>query len=166
MSREVLMPNLGAAADEATLIQWFVAEGDEVAVGQPFFEVESDKSTLEVEATEAGRITRLLAQAGDTVAIGSPIALLDVPGDISASPSAAGAPASPAMSRSEPAPAGTTEAGPTRRRVNASPRALALAQRLGVDLDTVKGTGPDGRIVEADVRAAQSRGVPKPHSWC
>jgi len=95
MSREVLMPNLGAAADEATLIQWFVAEGDEVAVGQPFFEVESDKSTLEVEATEAGRITRLLAQTGDTVAIGSPIALLDVPGDTSASASAVGALASP-----------------------------------------------------------------------
>jgi pyruvate dehydrogenase E2 component (dihydrolipoamide acetyltransferase) len=157
MTHEVLMPNLGAAAEEATLLQWFVAEGQEVAVGQPFFEVESDKSTVVVEVTDAGRVARLLAEAGDTVAIGTPVALLDVPGEESSSPTAMNASAAATSTPNEPALGGTEGAVPVRRGAHASPRAVAMAQQVGVDLDAISGTGPDGRILEADVRSTYMR---------
>lgn len=148
MKQDIVMPNLGAVSDEATLVQWFVKEGDAVSVGQPIFELETDKSTVVVEATEPGVISRLLANEGETMVIGTPVAVLEVPRQ------------EPAETRAgEAAPDATPDVAsvPSVRRdgrVDISPRARALAQELGVDLTNVAATGSGGRVVEADVRAA------------
>jgi pyruvate dehydrogenase E2 component (dihydrolipoyllysine-residue acetyltransferase) len=73
----IVMPNLGAIAEEATIVGWLVAEGDHVEVGQPIFEVETDKATVEVESVRAGRIVRLLAGDGETVTVGTTIAEIE-----------------------------------------------------------------------------------------
>jgi pyruvate dehydrogenase E2 component (dihydrolipoamide acetyltransferase) len=153
MSTSLLMPNLGAASDEAVLVGWLVSEGDQVTIGQPLFEIETDKSLVTVEATEDGEVGRLFVKAGDTVPVGSPIAefrsrdAVDAPADLGAG--AAQAPAGPA-----PAPALERPGG---RTANLSPRARRLASRLGIDPSVIQGTGPNGTVTEADVAAAGAR---------
>jgi pyruvate dehydrogenase E2 component (dihydrolipoamide acetyltransferase) len=164
MSREIVMPNVGAAADEATLVEWLVTEGDEIAVGQPLFEVESDKVTLVIEASEPGRVARLLVNAGATVPVGSAIALLDLAAE-SAVEARPDSEAESALARTPLADqlypevvVGSATAAASSARVDVSPRARALATELGVDLAMVVGTGPNGRIVEADIRATHVTG--------
>ena len=80
MIHPIVMPDLGAVADVATHVAWLVHEGDEVEVGQPIFEVETDKATVEVESVRAGRITQLLVAEGDVVAVGTTIAEMAIEG--------------------------------------------------------------------------------------
>lgn len=80
MIHRIVMPNLGAITEEATLVGWLVHEGDAVEVGQPIFEVETDKATVEVESVRAGRIIRLLVGEGEVVAVGSAIAEMEAQG--------------------------------------------------------------------------------------
>jgi pyruvate/2-oxoglutarate dehydrogenase complex dihydrolipoamide acyltransferase (E2) component len=77
----IVMPDLGAIAEEATLVAWLVREGDRVTVGQPIFEVESDKARVAVEAVRAGLVRRLLAADGEVVSIGATIGELEVQED-------------------------------------------------------------------------------------
>lgn len=155
MNSQIVMPNLGAASDEAQLVIWLVKQGDRVTPGQPLYEVETDKSLVTVEAAESGQIGRLLVQAGETVRVGTQIAEFvsetvgESPVD-SAGPSV-GVSVEPAPLPSQSPPERVARAD---RQVSVSPRARRVAVRLRIDPATVTGTGPGGTVTEADIIAA------------
>ncbi len=169
MAFEVVMPQMGAEMKEGTILRWLKKEGNPVERGEIIAEIETDKANVEIEAFEGGVFRKALVNEGDTVPVGTVIAIIGAPDeDISAyvgaapqqkAPTAATA-AAPEAERAEsptavaeaPAP---TPAAPTAGdgRVRASPLARKLAQELGVDLTQIRGTGPDGRIVRRDVEA-------------
>lgn len=137
---DFLLPDIGEGLAEAELLGWLVAPGDPVTEGQPVCEVSTDKVTVELPAPRDGVITELLWSVGDVVPVGS--ALLRMDGE-----ERTAAPAAP------PAPD---------RRVVAAPSTRRYAHGLGVDLRTVAGTGPAGRILRADVDAARVAEHPTP----
>jgi pyruvate dehydrogenase E2 component (dihydrolipoamide acetyltransferase) len=160
------MPRLSDSMEEGTVLKWLVAEGAEVRRGQPLVEIETDKANMTYEADTDGVLLAILAQEGDTLPIGEPIARVGAPGEVAgdgrpqaepqeaASPEHAepgGAPAAPAAPAVAAAPAVQPEAG---ERLKASPVARRVARELGVELARLEGTGPGGRIVKADVEAA------------
>ncbi len=174
MISEVVMPQMGADMEEGTLVRWIKREGEPVERGEIIAEIETDKANIEIEAFESGVFRKTLANEGDTVSVGTIIALIAAPDDdISAYEPSAVAPASAhaAAPEAEPAAARTEEesraetpstptAGTPARsdgRVRASPVARRLAQEKGIDLAQLRGTGPDGRIVRRDVEAAASQ---------
>ncbi len=179
MPTELKMPALSPTMEEGTLAKWLVKEGDEVKSGDILAEIETDKATMEFEAVDEGKIAKILVPEGtDGVKVGAPIAILAGEGeDVSAAaaPKADTAPteapkaATPAPKADETpksappqAPVETSAApaqpaAPPRAegdRVKASPLARRLADAQGVDLNSLQGTGPGGRIVRADVDAA------------
>ena len=144
MPIEIKMPALSPTMEEGTLAKWLVKEGDVVKSGDIMAEIETDKATMEFEAVDEGTIVAIaVAEGTEGVKVGTVIATLAGEGeDASAAPVAkAEAPAAAA-----PAPAGGEQA--------VSPIARKLADQLGVDLATVTGTGPGGRVVKADIEAA------------
>lgn len=142
MSITVRMPALAAGATEAAVQTWLVAVGDSVDAGQPIVEIETEKAIVEYEAEEAGTVAALLVEPGASVAVGEPIALLAGTGE--SAEAAASAPASTTpVDSATPAPA----------RLFASPLVRRLARERGVDLTTVRGSGPHGRIVRRDLDA-------------
>lgn len=141
------MPSLGADMTHGTLVQWNVKPGDAVKRGDIIAIVGTDKADIEVEVYETGTVRTLIAQPGEKLPVGAPLALLEVPGE--ALPSAGVPPPTPPPT---PQPAG---------RIHASPLARKLAEELGVNLAKVQGTGPDGIIERHDVeRAAAKPPVP------
>lgn len=164
MAKEVRLPQLGQTMEEGTIVNWLVAVGDEVKKGDVIFEVETDKATLEVESPDEGVVKHILVEADQTIAVDSPVMVLgsaeeEVPQGFLDSLGAAGAGGSesvePASAQAEPE--AQTAAGPASKAgaaggVKASPRAKKAARDLGVDLSAVTGTGPKGRITEADVQ--------------
>jgi pyruvate dehydrogenase E2 component (dihydrolipoamide acetyltransferase) len=183
MSIELKMPALSPTMEEGTLAKWLVKEGDKVESGDILAEIETDKATMEFEAVDEGTIARILVPEGtDGVKVGAPIAILagegeDVSTAASASPKAdTAAPAPPkaapepkadATPKSAPPPQAPVETpaappqaaapAPARdegERIKASPLARRLAQAQNIDLSTLQGSGPGGRIVRADVDAA------------
>ena len=158
MSSQVVMPRMGLTMEEGTLVGWRKAEGQPVKAGEPLFEIETDKSTVEVEASESGVLGRILVQVGETVPVGTPIALLVKEGEVvpaGAAPAAAAVPAAAAESAG-PAPAAQSRAASQAGKVKASPAARSLAKKLGVDLAAASATGPGGRVVAWNVRALES----------
>ena len=179
MPTELKMPALSPTMEEGTLAKWLVKEGDDVKSGDILAEIETDKATMEFEAVDEGKIARILVPEGtDGVKVGAPIAILAAEGeDVSAAaaPKADTAPAGPPKAAA-PAPKADetpksalaqtpveTPAAPPQPaaaprvegdRVKASPLAKRLAQAQGVDLNSLQGSGPGGRIVRADVDAA------------
>jgi pyruvate dehydrogenase E2 component (dihydrolipoamide acetyltransferase) len=142
--RVFALPDLGEGLEEAEIGTWLVAEGDEVALNQPLVEVETAKATVEIPSPFAGRALRLHAAARETVKVGAPLVTFEAD-EIGGT---AGAPAVPevAPTASEVAPA--------------TPAVRRLARDLGVDLSTIPGTGPGGRITREDVLAAASAASP------
>lgn len=166
MPTEILMPALSPTMEEGTLIKWMVSEGDSVAAGDILAEIETDKATMEFEAVDEGVIGRILVAEGtEGVAINAPIAILlaegesaDDIGDAPAEKSARPAPA-PADAPAEPAKPRETAPKPAKdgsTRIFATPLARRMAQDAGIDLGDVTGSGPNGRIIKADIIAAQS----------
>jgi pyruvate dehydrogenase E2 component (dihydrolipoamide acetyltransferase) len=185
---EIVMPRLSDSMEEGTILTWLKQVGDEVAVGDELVEVETDKANMAYESDVAGTLTEILAQEGETLAIGSPIALVGDAGDAPAgaasddtgeaptvveegaaeqpSASSDGAadreepmPSEDAAGSSVPAsdsPAAASGSAPGER-VKASPLARRIARDTGVDLAGLKGSGPGGRIVRADVETADSK---------
>jgi pyruvate dehydrogenase E2 component (dihydrolipoyllysine-residue acetyltransferase) len=172
---EVVMPRLSDSMEEGTILKWLKSSGDEVRLGEAIAEIETDKATMTYEADAAGFL-QIVAAEGETLAIGAVIANLAASPEEAAAPLAesAGAvvaatapPASEettapepepvaaavAAAEREPAPAAAATAAP-RGRVKASPVARRIAAELGVDLARVVGSGPEGRVVKADVVAA------------
>ncbi len=168
MSIDVLMPALSPTMEEGTLAKWHVKKGDTVRSGDVIAEIETDKATMEVEAVDEGTIEDILVPEGtEGVKVNAPIARLS--GDDAGSspppkaeaakaeaPKAEAKPApSPAQAEPPKAPAPAATKSGDGQRVFASPLARRLAEQKGLDLSAVKGSGPHGRIVKADVDAAQ-----------
>jgi len=138
-----LLPDLGEGLQEAEIVAWHVGEGDRVVTDQPLVSVETDKAVVDIPAPHSGRIARLLAKAGQRVAVGA--ALVEF-AELSA-------PDAGAVVGSLEAPAAAQRSG-----VRAAPAARSLAQRLGVDLAAVPGSGPHGLVTMADVERAAGGG--------
>jgi pyruvate dehydrogenase E2 component (dihydrolipoamide acetyltransferase) len=163
MPIEILMPALSPTMTEGTLSRWVKKEGDAVKSGDVIAEIETDKATMEVEAVDEGTIGRILiAEGSANVAVNTPIAVLLEEGEdasaIGAPKAAAPAPAAAPAAASAPAP--TIQAvvpASGGGRVFASPLARRLAEQAGLDLSAIRGSGPNGRIVKADVEAAAAQ---------
>ncbi|HEY5427688.1 MAG TPA: dihydrolipoamide acetyltransferase family protein [Solirubrobacteraceae bacterium] len=166
MPVEIVMPRLSDSMEEGTILQWFVSEGDAVVAGEPLVEVETDKASVTYESEHDGTVLKLGAQVGDSVAVGAVIVTVGAAGEtmgaVPALAAAAGAPAAAGAGAAAGAPtaAGGTAApadAPTPRgdeRVKASPLARRIAAELGVELATLAGSGPQGRVIRADVERA------------
>ena len=177
MAHAILMPKPGQMTEECTVIAWHKKEGDPVAKGDVLFEIETDKSTMEVESFDNGVLLRIIAAEGAVVPVNTVCAYVGQPGEAipESAPVAAGVPAAApvtapaAIPAVVPAPAGVaptlTPAGATSAaaatpssapdgRLRISPRASRAAAEAGIDPRTIAGTGPGGRITERDVVAA------------
>ncbi|WP_425997169.1 pyruvate dehydrogenase complex dihydrolipoamide acetyltransferase [Caulobacter sp. DWR1-3-2b1] len=184
MSIDILMPALSPTMEEGTLAKWHVKVGDTVKAGDVIAEIETDKATMEVEAVDEGVVEAILVDAGtENVKVNALIAKLVGEGESPAPPAAKSAPAAEAP-KAAPTPAAPVQAGgetaapaklapapaaasaPTGDRVFASPLARRLASAGNVDLKSIAGSGPHGRIVKADVEAAgkapAAAAAPKP----
>jgi pyruvate dehydrogenase E2 component (dihydrolipoamide acetyltransferase) len=144
MPYELKLPDLGEGLTEGEIARWLVAEGQDVAEDDPLVEIQTDKTTVEIPSPAAGKVARILVPEGDVVPVGT---VLVVIGDD-------GGAAAPERHERASAPAARTE------RVRATPLVRRVAQELGVDLGSVSGTGPEGRITEEDVRAAAAPAAP------
>jgi pyruvate dehydrogenase E2 component (dihydrolipoyllysine-residue acetyltransferase) len=166
---DVVMPRLSDSMEEGTILKWLKSVGDEIAVGDELVEIETDKANMVYEADTAGTLVEIVAEEGDTLPIGEPIARVGDAGEAATDGAKESAPAKqepepPAAAPPTPSPATTTAepAAPTSDgagdgRVKASPIARRLARDKGLDLQALSGSGPGGRIVKADVeRAAES----------
>jgi pyruvate dehydrogenase E2 component (dihydrolipoamide acetyltransferase) len=168
MSIDILMPALSPTMTEGKLSKWLKKEGDEVKSGDVLAEIETDKATMEVEAVDEGFIAKILVPDGtEGVAVNAVIAVLtETKGGAVDAPKAVPAPAPAAAPKVEtPAPAAKVEAPApapveSEERVFASPLARRIAKQAGIDLGTVKGTGPNGRIVKADLDKAPEASAP------
>ena len=148
--REIGMPRLSDSMEEATVTRWLKRPGDAVARGEELVEVETDKATVVYEAEFAGVLDEILVDEGATAALGAPIARMRTAE--AGAPVAAAQPVAAAVAAPAPAaPARQAKEGRSR----ATPVARRLANDLGVGLDGIAGSGPGGRIVRSDVRAAQ-----------
>jgi pyruvate dehydrogenase E2 component (dihydrolipoamide acetyltransferase) len=164
MATQILMPALSPTMEEGTLAKWLVKEGDAVKAGQILAEIETDKATMEFEAVDEGIVGRILVPEGTAgVKVNTPIAVLVEEGESVSDAAPVKAPAAAAPSPAAPAPVATpaaaapvtAPAATPGARVFASPLARRIAADKGIDLTTVKGSGPHGRIVKADVEGAQ-----------
>jgi pyruvate dehydrogenase E2 component (dihydrolipoamide acetyltransferase) len=143
------MPDLGTNVEVVTLLSWLKNVGDAVTRGEPLCEIETDKATTQLESVADGVVLRHVVGSGTEVEVGQLIAYIGAPGE--AIPQAdREAPAAPAPSRR------TQETPRQVPKADASPLLRNLAERMGVDLNTVTGTGPGGRITRDDIlRAAK-----------
>jgi pyruvate/2-oxoglutarate dehydrogenase complex dihydrolipoamide acyltransferase (E2) component len=148
---EFKLPDLGEGLTEGEIARWLVAEGDEVAEDAPLVEIQTDKTTVEIPSPAAGKVARILVDEGETVAVGTVLVVIGEDGAIPAEE----------QERAEPAPQERAEARPPRdeKKVRATPLVRRLAQEAGIDLATVTGTGPQGRITEEDVHAEAGGGA-------
>jgi pyruvate dehydrogenase E2 component (dihydrolipoamide acetyltransferase) len=171
MAFEFRLPDIGEGVAEGEVVQWFVKEGDVVLEDAPLVSVLTDKANVEIPSPKKGRVAKIHAAVGEKVKVGGLLVTLDVEGGSSAPtsvPAPAGgrpspAPVAPAATKAAPMPStaarGPPSTGPSApvvggERVLASPYLRKLAAERGVDLRTVRGSGPGGRIVEADLGAA------------
>ncbi len=173
MATELKVPTLGMDMEEATIVRWLVEEGAEVKKGEPILEIDTDKTSFEIEAPADGAIRALRGDAGETLPVGATLAYITAPGEE--------VPEAPAEDvRTEPAAAATTRPEvPERksvsadsedgRRVRASPAARRAAEEIGVPIESIRGSGPYGRVylsdvleVEAEVFAEEPSGEPVP----
>ncbi|WP_242150718.1 pyruvate dehydrogenase complex dihydrolipoamide acetyltransferase [Sphingomonas sp. BAUL-RG-20F-R05-02] len=167
MPIEIKMPALSPTMEEGTLAKWLVKEGDTVKSGDLLAEIETDKATMEFEAVDEGTIGKLMVAEGtEGVKVGTVIAVMAGDGEDAGAASAAPAPKAEApaaaapKAEAAPAPAPTPAAAPAPKaegdRLRASPLARRLAAEKNIDLGSVSGSGPRGRIVKADLDGAKS----------
>jgi 2-oxoisovalerate dehydrogenase E2 component (dihydrolipoyl transacylase) len=167
--RVFTLPDLGEGLEEAVVNEWLVGEGDDVALNQPFVEIETAKATVEVPAPFAGRIAKLHAAAGATIAVGAPLVTFEVGSDGGDAGAPAAGPeeastriaAGDAASGSTPVEArhATPRRGPAAAAAmppTSTPAVRKLAKDLGVDLSAVSGSGPGGRVTRQDVERVSS----------
>ncbi|MBA2691022.1 MAG: 2-oxo acid dehydrogenase subunit E2 [Rubrobacter sp.] len=180
---EVIMPKMGDAMEEGTVLKWLKGEGDEISVGDPIAEIETDKVTLELEAEDAGTLSNLYASEGDAIPVGDAIAF--VAGEGEEAPERGGeaeveaeeggedegqaatatateeADSGEGEESSEDSGAPQANGRASDGNFRASPIVRRLARENELDLGKIEGSGPAGRIVERDVRAAMERGDAK-----
>ena len=159
MSTEFIMPKLGLTMEEGTILEWLVEDGTEITQGMAVLRIETDKVESDVESPGAGRFHRVGNQ-GDTYPCGALIGYLLADGEAPpvaqvSAPAAAAAPAAASTTVASSAPVASTIAAPRREgRLFASPNARRVAKELGIDIETVVGSGPEGRITSEDVEEA------------
>ncbi len=160
MAEELVMPRLSDTMEEGTIGRWLKQEGDSIKEGDVLAEIETDKATMEFQAYADGTLLKILVGDGETVALGAPIALVGEQGEQVPDAAAAVAPAEePQAAEEQPeAPADNGKGAGGALRI--SPIARRMADRAGIDVSTLAGTGsgPDGRIVKADVERAIAAG--------
>ena len=174
MSINILMPALSPTMTEGKLAKWHVKVGDTVKSGQVICEIETDKATMEVEAVDEGKIGQIVVPEGaEGVAVNAVIAILleegetAVPAGAAPAPAPAPKPAAAAAPPASPKPAPAAQAPPAKPaaapvggRIFASPLAKRIAAEKGLDLSRITGSGPNGRIVKADVESAKPGAAP------
>src|SRR5215468_964149 len=173
---DVLMPQLGETVAEGTITQWFKAVGDKVEPGDNLFEIETDKATMEVPATAAGRLAEIRVATGAVVPVGAVVAVISDGSGAFAAATPSAAPASAPARAPMAAPAQTMPARATKLKafrevrtpernfgparlpggIVVTPLARRLAGEAGIDLSRITGSGPQGRIVARDVEQATS----------
>jgi pyruvate dehydrogenase E2 component (dihydrolipoamide acetyltransferase) len=158
MSFEFRLPDIGEGVAEGEVVQWFVHEGDSIHEDQPLVSVLTDKANVEIPSPKTGRIARLHAQVGEKVKVGGLLVTIDTGGSAASPPAPAPTPAAaPAPAPRAVAPPSAPSAGPApapESRILASPYVRRLAAERGIDLSKIRGSGPAGRIAEADLDAA------------
>jgi pyruvate dehydrogenase E2 component (dihydrolipoamide acetyltransferase) len=149
MAVDVLAPPLGTTVDSVTLVNWYKREGEEVRQGEPLFAVETDKATLDVEAPASGILRQVSCQPGAEVKVLSRIAVIAALDEVIELPKSERVAAA--------TPSQTSDVQPSRKRKDGrtfiSPRARRVAEEQGVEWQALHGTGPEGAIVERDVKA-------------
>jgi pyruvate dehydrogenase E2 component (dihydrolipoamide acetyltransferase) len=176
----VIMPKMGDAMEEGTLLRWLKQVGEDVTAGDPIAEIETDKVTLEIEAAESGPFTKRLVDEGAVVPIGTAIAIIGdddsgagaaaAPAAEAAAPAAAPAPVAAAVAAPPAAPASNGHAVSAATaapavpgdRLRASPLVKRLAAEHGIDLAAIAGTGPGGRIIREDINPYLTGAKPVP----
>ena len=147
MAYEFKLPDLGEGLTEGEIARWLVSVGQEVAEDDPLVEVQTDKTTVEIPSPAAGKVARILVEEGQVVPVGTVLVVIGEDG---------AQPADAEQRQAEPAP--QQQAAESARvddaRVRATPLVRKIARELDVDLGSVQGTGPQGRITEDDVRKA------------
>jgi len=177
MPVDLFMTQLSPTMQEGKIVRWLKKEGDELTSGEVLAEIETDKATMEMEVVEEGTLHRIIAAEGAVVPVGEPIAVIAEEGEkIEAGylPSGGGTAATDTQAEQkateteaeQPAPSENiapepeaTASRPESKRIKASPLARRLAVRAGVDISTILGTGPQGRIVKADIEKAARKGI-------
>jgi pyruvate dehydrogenase E2 component (dihydrolipoamide acetyltransferase) len=159
MATEVKLPRLGQGMESGTIVRWLKSEGEQVAKGEPLYELDTDKVTQEVEAEASGVLLRIAVSEGE-VPVGETIAFIGAEGEEVAveakKPAEASTPepARAAAAEEPPRQEQPVAASATNGRIKASPLARRIARERGIDLAAVRGTGPDGRVVAEDVERA------------
>jgi pyruvate dehydrogenase E2 component (dihydrolipoamide acetyltransferase) len=157
MATEVKLPRLGQGMESGTIVKWLKSEGEPVEKGEPLYELDTDKVTQEVEAEASGVLLKIAVNEGE-VPVGETIAFIGSEGETvevtAPAPPPKEEPKREAPKRDERAPA--AEPQTTNGRVKASPLARRIARERGIELSSLRGTGPDGRIVAEDVERAQA----------
>lgn len=150
MVTKIVMPKLSLTMKTGSVVQWFKKEGEQVEKGEPIVEVLSEKVTYDVEAPAAGVLRKILAEEGMDLPVNATLAFITAPGEELLESEIETAPSVNHVE--EGVVKEETEVGTFKERVLASPAAKRLAREQNVDLTRVRGTGPEGRIVEEDVR--------------
>ncbi|MEM9065703.1 MAG: pyruvate dehydrogenase complex dihydrolipoamide acetyltransferase [Planctomycetota bacterium] len=175
MAINVTMPRLSDTMEQGTVVKWHVKQGDEVSAGDVLADIETDKATMELECFDDGTVAKLAIDEGQQIAVGETILIIAEDGESVDEAAASGSASAPAAKQaggsdtSTPAPTATAVAEPPAAtngastngatgRVFASPLARKIAGEAGLDLSSLSGTGPSGRIVKKDVEAAISAG--------
>ena len=188
MAYEFKLPDLGEGLTEGEIARWLVAEGQEIAEDDPLVEIQTDKTTVEIPSPAAGKVARIYVAEGETVAVGTVLVVIGEAnghaGEAAVAPDrhrerrlSGAAPANDEQPSAEGAPPKQPATGvsdvsarlapghASPGRVRATPLVRRLAQELGVDLETLEGSGPHGRVTEEDVRsAAASPGLAPGHA--
>jgi pyruvate dehydrogenase E2 component (dihydrolipoamide acetyltransferase) len=167
VATEVKLPRLGQGMESGTIVKWLKSEGDSVEKGEPLYELDTDKVTQEVEAEASGVLLRIAVNEGE-VPVGETIGFIGAEGE--EAPASAEKPAeapkreperdegrAAASEAAAAQPAPSTNGSTTNGRIKASPLARRIARERGIELSSIRGTGPDGRIVAEDVERAQAQ---------
>jgi len=151
MATEIIVPTLGESVTEATVAKWFKAEGDAVAVDEPILELETDKVTLEVNASTAGTLSEIAAKEGENVEVGALLGMIGEGGAASAKKAEAAAPEAPVEAAKPAEAASAVTASEDDDKDKLSPAVRKLVDENNLDAGQISGTGKDGRLTKGDV---------------
>jgi pyruvate dehydrogenase E2 component (dihydrolipoamide acetyltransferase) len=159
MNYEFILPDIGEGVVEAEVVRWLIREGEDLAEDQPMVEVMTDKATVQIPSPQRGKVLKLLVPEGKIALVGKPLVVLDVANGAGVrAPKGHHAPVAGYAGSAPPAEAPKVEAG----HVLATPATRRMARELGIDLQSLRGTGPSGRVTKEDVQAAAGQAKPAP----
>jgi pyruvate dehydrogenase E2 component (dihydrolipoamide acetyltransferase) len=166
MPEIMTLPKLGVNMEKATIVEWVVAEGERITVGQHLFDAETDKAVQEIPATVSGVLARILAQPGETVNCGEPVAVFtqvgeELPADFSVPSISQEAPVAKSAAAGGPVTESPVTPSVEKKRVRVSPLAKKMARELDIDYSKVSPSKPGARITKADILAFARKKEPE-----